>query len=201
MNRERWASLFTDTHNPPWHMDWRHVEMIHAVLCHELPASVVEIGTYRGASTSAIVEAMEAYPEIAHATLVDYAPQIAEWVTATVKDRVEIFVGDSALMHGQYAGCWIIDGGHELEPAKQDLHTALKGVNGRIIIVHDTRTAAMGVGGHDGAAFIAQYLSAAHQCFSDDKMRDGELTHRGLLIAFVGMNPKSETLAALAALQ
>lgn len=201
MNRERWASLFTDTHNPPWHMDWRHVEMIHAVLCHELPASVVEIGTYRGASTSAIMEAMEAHPQINRAMLVDYAFQIPEWVTATVKNRVEMFAGDFALMHGHRADCWIIDGNHEMQPACQDLRSALHG-GAKIIIVHDTHTAAaIGVGGHDGAAFIAAQLKSKYPCFADALKRDGELTHRGLLIAFVGMNPKPETLAALAALQ
>ncbi len=85
MNFERWKHLFTDPeHNPPWHMDWRHVRMIHAVLCAEKPSSVIEIGTHRGASTTAIIEAMEAHAEIRQALLVDYDHKIAPETLATV---------------------------------------------------------------------------------------------------------------------
>lgn len=199
MNFDRWGSLFSDTHNPPWHMDWRHVEMIHAVLCNELPASVVEIGTYRGASTAAIVEAMETYPQIEHATLVDYAFQMPAWVTQSVARNVSMYAGDSSGIRGLKADCWIIDGDHG-EGAHRDLATALMG-DARIIFVHDTHTKNMGVTGHDGAAAIAADLKRDHATLEDNAFRVCELTHRGLLVAFIGCQPKPETVAAWRALQ
>lgn len=173
--------------------------MIHAVLCHELPRSIVEIGTYRGASTSAIVEAMEAHQSIERATLVDYAFQMPAWVTQSVARKISMYAGDSRGIRGIAADCWIIDGGHGAE-AWDDLESAKKG-QARIVFVHDTRTNQMGVAGHNGASEIADNLRNSHFCLEDDAKRDCELTHRGLLAAFINCKPRDETIAAWKSLQ
>lgn len=201
MNRERWAHLFTDPeHNPPWHMDWRHVCMIHAVLCAEKPAHVVEIGTYRGASTTAIIEAMEAIAEIRQALLVDYNHRIISETYASVKDRIWEFYGDSSQLYDNHkAEFWLIDGDHRRGGAWQDLQTALR--NGaQIIAVHDTNTAALGVPGHEGAAEIADYLRRnAERIWEDCEVRPNELTHRGLLVAWL-RQPALDVITRLDAL-
>lgn len=202
MKFARWSHLLEDPdHTPPWSMDWRHVQMIHALLVHERPRSVVEIGTYRGGSAAAIIEAMEADPEIDTATLVDEVANFdVTHAGALYPHRLHYLVTRSEQIKGLRGEAWILDGDHE-HHALGDLHRALDG-DARFIVVHDTSIHLLGVPGHQGSLEVWNTLRkrAGGFCWSDNLRRPGERTERGLGIAFLQGWPKPETLEALGAL-
>jgi len=192
MNKERWAHL-KDLRSPPGAMDWRHVEMIHAVLMHELPLSVVEIGCYNGFSTSALIEALEQTDKIESADLVEVNVRpLLRALVASADKRVTLHEKASADYEGT-PEMWMIDGDHE-EGAIIDYGKARKCA--RIIVIHDSNSEFC-IGQHSGATSIANLLRAECPWTWEDKAkREGELTERGLIFGFF-TGPKPETIAAL----
>ena len=189
MNRSRWDHLWEDCHA----MDWRHVRMIHAVLMGERPPSVVEIGCYRGFSTAAIIEAIEA-GAVGGAHLVD--KELSRELLDAIKpviERISLHECKSADFAGN-GDCWIIDGDHG-DPAHGDYAMARKG-GARAIIIHDSISPEYREGHHGAIAISNKLRTEAVTYFEDTKKRPGERTDRGLLIGFF-YQPKAETLAAL----
>ncbi len=188
MNLDRWKHLI-DAKTPPDAMDWRHVQMINAMLVSEVPATIVEIGCARGFSTSAIIEAAEATGGIKWVDLVDPAPTIA-LVNAVLSKRAD-HVSAQFMLHPEHsqkftkqAECWLIDGDHD-EGALIDYLNA-RTAKARIIAIHDSSSHEC-IGRHLGAFEIAGKLkSEASAWFEDKKKRDGEFTERGLIIGFFG---------------
>lgn len=197
MNQKRWAHIFKDpAHNPPWCMDWRHVRMINAALAAILPARVVEIGTYQGASTSAIIEAMEQHPEIEHASLIDYQPIFDLKLAGDLyPERLSMINSNSADVRDLTAEFWILDGDHD-EHAFGDLVRALQG-GARTIVVHDINTHTLGVPGHKGSWAVWNHLLAKSDwvCFWDKEGRADERTSRGIGFAFYAGNGTAVTRA------
>ena len=194
MNYERWKHL-RDLSFPPNCMDWRHVQMINAVLSGEKPQSVVEIGCFQGFSTSAIIEAHEACPFLS-VDLVD--PSIRPSVRENAPkgwNLVEIRSQD-------YTGkpeCWLIDGDHWGGALVDYANARL--ANAKIIIIHDTNCIndpdyAKNFSNGGAGTIGARLRYEAEGFFEDKERRPDELTGRRLTIGFFYL-PAYSTLQAL----
>lgn len=191
MNFDRWKHL-RDTNNPPHCMDWRHVCMINAVLRGERPRSVVSFGCHRGFSDSAVFEALEEQSEIETADFFDPDMQ-PEMMERHAPPRVVIHKAPSGTYIGN-ANCWLIDGDHWAGAGAD--YKAARAANADIIVIHDTHSAYT-MGGHHGSRDIGGFLQIeAPWQFLDARLRDGEMTQRGLLVGFF-KKPQIETMEAL----
>lgn len=199
MNYERWKPL-QDFNKPPDCMDWRHVQMVHAMLTNEWPESIVEIGCARGFSTSAIFEAVEKSGAIRTVDLVDPNPTILLTNAILTVHPAHSFAKFTvhpydSKEYPHSPKCWIIDGDH-WDGAIRDYGTALER-KARIIVLHDTWAFKTVIGGHEGSHLIGERLKKdAPFVFEDRVDRPAEWTHRGLVIGFFEQ-PKDSTLAAL----
>ena len=191
MNFSRWEHLGVNVRGVgPNCMDWRHVRMVNAVLECERPKSVVEIGCFKGFSTSAIIEAHENEPfERVDLIDIDLRPELM----AITPKEFNLIDQPSDRYTGK-PECWIIDGDHQ-DAAHRD-YAAAKEANAKIIVIHDTALPDQ----NQGAVAIGHKCRAeAVYWFEDRKERKDEETNRGLMVGFF-YNPKLETIAALEAL-
>jgi hypothetical protein len=185
MNLDRWKHLA----NPPdlsdsTSMDWRHVQMINAVLTIERPMSVVEIGCGRGFSTSAIIEALEFSKNLGMADLVDI--EFTESVKKIVllsecRDRI-YFKRMSSNDYDGSPSVWVIDGDHRGQ-AIWDYQKA-KTAKALVIIMHDTCPQWCPDSQFGSIEAGKMLRNDCRVLFEDYKERPGELTHRGLTIGF-----------------
>lgn len=198
MNFERWKPL-QDFSTPPDCMDWRHVQMVHAVLTNEWPKSIVEIGCARGFSSSAIFEAVEMSGAIRTVDLVEPRPSIllSNAVLSVKPDHSFAKFTIHPYCSREYPAspeCWIIDGDH-WDGAIIDYNNATSR-RARIVIIHDSNSF-KSLGGHEGSYKIAERLKLdAVKFFEDKEDRAPEWTRRGIVIGFF-YEPKPETLKAL----
>lgn len=198
MNLQRWEQVWNRQSYEA--MDWRHVQMVNAVLLSERPKSVVEIGCADGFSTSAILEAIEA-GAVESADLVDIKVRDnLRWVLSQLsephRNLCRVFEFSSA-DYMRSPECWIIDGEH-MDQAIEDYEKAVQCA--RIIILHDTNpewSPSMQFGSIEAGSRLRM---DAEVLFYDSAKRHLEYTHRGLSIGFF-YEPKPETLSALKALQ
>lgn len=191
------------TNNPPWHMDQRHIQCLHD-LALDLPSCgmVIEIGSHKGASTSAFCEAQKKRPDIA-LFCVEPMPTPEFWrvpltTQAGTRWRIKATQVTTLLGIGDLGNnepsLVLIDGDHGL-PACQDLAWALA-VKARIIVLHDTR----GLYGCPGSQECANHMKwrTAYTTYEDCAQREGEFTHRGMMVCFApGFLPTSGQAEAL----
>lgn len=195
MNFERWSHLtypIQANDTTMERMDFRHVQIIHALLMSERPKSVVEIGIANGFSTAAIIEAIEAGVEME-----------VDLIDATVRDCVKTSIQGipgitihqmDSQSYEKRPECWIIDGNHR-EVASNDYANARK-AEAQIIIAHDTNPEFEPTE-QFGSIAIGKRMREESVCFFEDKQhRHREFTNRGLTIAFY-RPPKVGTFAAM----
>lgn len=172
-------------------MDERHVRMIHSVLVTEQPASVVNIGVANGFSSVATIEAIRS-GYTAMGFFVDTALRecFKKLIPSIDDSRFRLCEQNSKDFTG-VAECWVIDGDHR-DGAITDYENARKSL-ATIIIAHDT--CETWVPDHQqGAIEIGRRMKKDAVCYFEDwQDRPGELTKRGLTIAFY-YQPKPETL-------
>lgn len=181
-------------------MDERHVRMIHSILVSESPTSVANIGIANGYSSVATIEAISSgHVKVGYFVdirLRDCFKQLLpndRGGTVEGMPRFRLHEQNSQDFTG-IAECWIIDGDHQ-SGAEIDFNKARASM-ARIIIAHDTAPD-WAPGCQWGAIKIGQLMrETATTCFEDHKDRPGELTKRGLTIAFY-YQPKEETLRNL----
>lgn len=178
-------------------MDERHVRMIHSVLVSESPTSVANIGVANGYSSIATLEAV-AQGHVSLAFFVDI--RLRECFKKLLPPNLDghlLLCEQNSKDFGAKAECWIIDGCHA-QGAIDDYENARK-VDARIVIAHDTAPT-WSPHSQWGAIKIGERMrSDAVVYFEDHKDRPGELTKRGLTIAFY-YTPKEDTLRNLQAL-
>lgn len=161
-------------------MDYRHVERLHAAILFAKPQVAVEIGSHKGHSMVAFLEAMRVLPEMRlHVFEPHLTPELTRCLelAGDIADRVQI----------RQCPVWnqstrpdfvFIDGDHGL-PALSDLAWCLaKDV--RTIAMHDTRSALRlpDCWGAATAAMLLRDMPFRH--WSEDfEDRPGEATWRG----------------------
>jgi predicted O-methyltransferase YrrM len=183
MNIEPYLFAF-DNEAHPMAMDRRHIEMLHA-LAMDVPAGgvCVEIGSHRGASTAAFIEALNAGK--------DFTLHIVEpWPTDDLRrvlsmcgkpDRIIPHYLASQTFVVKPVDLWFIDGDHRV-PALIDLYNALA-CEARVIAMHDTKAHVATSDTNDCmGAWLAALALSNHPdrvWFEDCEKRPGEWTHRG----------------------
>lgn len=168
-----------NTGDPPMAMDYRHVEMLREEILTARPRVAVEIGAYRGHSTTAFLEAMRDLPDMhLHVFDTHITPKLRTMVaTSSVSDRV--FLHRNPVWGSDLAPDFaFIDGDHGL-PALADLGWCLAR-EVPVIAMHDTRTAER-LPECWGSAAVAKLLSGhlRRDWTEDCKDRPGENTWRG----------------------
>lgn len=196
MNYERWQNLL-NARNPLEAMDWRHVNMINAVLTREPFSPVVSIGCANGFSCSAIVEALESGLDAK-----------AYFVDSYLRDSLKIMVDESKVKHkiqlnqmnsadffcDEKGGVWIIDGDHR-EQGTADYVRAMDH-NASIIIIHDTNPQCCPDSQFGSIEAGKRLRESADVWWQDWKHRPQENTSRGITIGFFYV-PKPETIVEL----
>jgi predicted O-methyltransferase YrrM len=166
-------------------MDRLHVEWLLRVLREIEPRCVVEIGCWKGVSTTAIAEACRGgHVDEAHLIDIDIKPTVRQLANAygfavhqmrsvealpLVKARGDVLV--------------VVDGDHSLACVRDELPLILAMQPG-VIVAHDVTAEAAGYGECDGARWLWEELQrAGWLCTVDCRRRPGASTHRGLLVA------------------
>lgn len=179
-------------------MDEYHIHLLHAA-CRLAPDGgqvAVEIGSYRGASTAALIEAVN-LGYLTHLHIVEVKPTASlRQVIALCDfpDRVTLHTKPSWELELPRVDLVFIDGDHKW-PAVGDTLRALTW-GARVICMHDSRSYPV-IPGTWGARMAAAMLRemAGRQVFEDSLQRNGMATHRGFLVsaaAGVDLTPLSE---------
>lgn len=170
--------------NPPWHADLRHIYALHDLARH-LPQNgrIVEVGSFRGASTVAFIEAINLRPDL---SLDIYEPRPTEELRYAVSrceypGKINIFPRPlDADLGGVQTDLVFIDADHGW-PAFRDLAICLA-QDVPLISLHDTA----GLHGSFGSQEAAIILKSAEgrDYIEDAQARPGEATERGLGLAY-----------------
>lgn len=178
------AEVITTTpYVPAWHetgtcMDRRHILCLHDVLVLTGMQRTLEIGTHTGASASAFIAA--GIPD-------------AHFCDPTTYQQALNVIGGRGTVHAR-KGCDVladqppfdmvlVDGAHDLVSVCEELMVLLKKPPA-IIMAHDVSSTKAGFILCEGAAYLVDALKEdGWTCIIDDKYREGEMTHRGLLMA------------------
>lgn len=165
-----------------WCIDDRHLRIVHD-LALQATGNVVEVGCFRGRSTAAFVEALNAGADF-HLHLVDIkvTPELRRVVEMCWHpDRITIHETPSRDFRLDSASLWLVDGDHTW-PAVLDVLNALSS-GAQCILMHDTRAHEVGFKECEGAALAAAALRARRDRYwrEDWTTRLGELTQRGFL--------------------
>lgn len=163
-----------------WAMDDLHIRMLHGLVMEYRPQTVMEIGSYRGRSAIAYLEAMKAGAGF-HLHLVEPEPR-----DTLFRLIDESGFGNRITLHA--APSWelmipcdlvFIDGNHTW-PAVGDAMTALT-LGTRVIALHDTRGMENGYKHVWGSALAARMLErcAGRTWHEDALRREGMATERG----------------------
>jgi hypothetical protein len=190
-DREAWA--FTRS-EPQWCIDLRHVELLYELLLAYPFKRVLEVGCYDGASTSALVQAVNDGAGC-QLTLCDthFRPALRE-VASRCRTPVSLREERSERVIDRSYDLVLIDGDHSIGTVRRELELLL-GYQSETVVAHDTRAAEGEFPECDGSRFLGFVLRnhPAYTCLEDALVRPGERTDRGLLLA--SRNP--EVMAAV----
>jgi hypothetical protein len=181
---------------PAWHetgacADRRHILWIYEILKRTGVKRTLEIGVHSGCSSAAFVAA--GVPD-------------AHFCDITRRADAMSVIRGHGTFH-QRKGCDVIhdsepfdlvfvDGRHDMEAVMEEWE-ALKAKPPKIIIAHDVNSTTIGFPHCEGAAWLQGVLSVGGSIHLEDKqLREGEMTHRGMLAATYSTDLSSRILAA-----
>ncbi len=169
-----------------WHMDERHVCVIHDFVMQSNVKKVYEIGCYSGFSTIALIEAINQGKDF-ELHLIEPQPHPSLHELISMCDK-EIFLHECTSKEVDIDGdLAIIDGDHGIPGAAQDLLSCLNN-NTENIFAHDSNSSNLDYEWSEycyGAQLIKIVFSnhKDYRSIEDCKERDGEMTHRGLFFS------------------
>lgn len=187
-------------------MDDRHISMLHAAACSEWEGSrvAVEIGSFRGHSTTALIEALR-IGRLDHLHIIEPSPtnELLSILSTVDEGKVTLHTAPSWDAEIDRADFVFIDGDHRW-PAMLDTLKALSW-GAKMICMHDS--SAWPKYSHCWGSWNAARALKGFQdrhWFEDNERRGGEHTHRGFLVSAVKdvtiAHLYSPSLAALAKL-
>ena len=176
-------------HVPPYNMDPLHIEKLYQICSIVKPKSVIEIGSFKGASTSAFIEALNAgHIESLAIFELHSTPELQKTIEQA-KDQTSVTCNwhpyyDTPM----YADLVLIDGDHGW-PALADLAAALS-MGVPTIVLHDSNTVNMGLKDCWGSQLACQILKASslYECWEDKEKRPGMHTERGMFVGWKWVN-------------
>lgn len=182
----------------PMHIDDRHWRILYGIAM-KCSRHVVEIGSFRGRSTSAFVDAIN---DGAAFNLHLVEPNPSEQLRQVISmckfpGRITLHKTKSTNWRIPNVDLWFIDGDHGW-PAALDALNALV-CEPKVIAMHDTRSARHGLAHCFGATLVADALISYAQrpSWEDAAVRPGEWTHRGLFLSFDSQSTKEAHLQCL----
>lgn len=187
MNTPLWTKYGLDpnTGDPPMAMDYRHVEMLHAAILEAKPRVAVEIGSHKGHSLVAFLEAMEELPLLeVHVYDTHVTPELRQTIRLSGHAH-RAFVHSEpvwdSIVRPDFA---FIDGDHGI-PALADLAWCLANMV-PVIGLHDTQTWRQ-LDNCRGAFLAATMLRdiPSRQWVEDCEDRPGEWTWRGFGVSTI----------------
>lgn len=164
-------------------MDEMHIQMLHASVRMMQRSGIVavEIGSFRGASTSALVEAVnEGLIDHLHVIEIKPTPTLMQVLgLCKFQDKITVHTVPSWQVGIEKADLVFIDGNHGW-PALADVLTALRW-GASVIGMHDTNAVNCGHRGCFGSGVGSGILSKmpGRQWFEDKALRPGMRTQRG----------------------
>lgn len=168
---------------PRWHdhgpcMDRRHILWLHDILVATGVQRTLEIGTHTGASASAFIAA-----NVSDAQFAD--PSMTAEALSVIRGRGTFHQarGCDVLLAQPAYELVLVDGNHAMEAVCEEILVLLKKPPA-IIVGHDVSSTAAGFAHCEGAAYLWEaLLHDGWDCIVDNAKRDGEMTHRGMLVA------------------
>lgn len=174
--------------DPRMAMDRRHIYMLHAVLLAYPFRNVLELGSYRGASSTAFIEAINVRPEM-QVTFCDVNPTDSLWeVTGNClrPDQVRVTKDPSwnVLESAEDYDFVLVDANHDLASVTAELHRLVVR-RPLCVMAHDTNATAAGYPHAEGAQLLKRTFRTLDGYWSieDAIDRPGEETSRGLFLA------------------
>jgi hypothetical protein len=202
---KRWSELFPlpGGFTPPEHLfpephqydaDLRHVRMIHDELCQGSYGRVLEIGCFRGYSTSAFLAALKA-AHIGELHLCELAvtPElervIAHYAVGGSRLHLHQCTSLELLQRDSNWDAVFVDGDHSVETCTAEAKLLIAG-GVRTIMAHDSSADPAKYPACEGpAATKTMYEDAGYILSEDTEDRPGERTDRGLMIARLPAQP------------
>jgi predicted O-methyltransferase YrrM len=169
-------------------MDERHVAMLHGVLSGWPFKNALELGSFRGASSTAFVEAINnGSPMVA--TFCDAEPTESLWsvvrnCSQPGRVRVTADLSWHVLESPETFDFVLVDANHDLESVTLELERLLIR-KPLCVMAHDTNATRMGYPKAEGAHHLKRTFQQHddYYCIEDAARREGEQTERGLFLA------------------
>lgn len=175
-------------HQPENAMDIRHVAIVHGVLMCRKFKNALELGSWRGASSTAFIQAINA-GRLEQVTFCDLTIQesLLDVIGACdYPDRVRVTTEQSwdVLESGEDYDFILVDASHDLESVANEL-ARLVLRKPRVVMAHDTNATAAGYPKCEGAQLLKEIFTGmeGYKCHEDAVKREGERTERGLFLA------------------
>jgi hypothetical protein len=165
-------------------MDLRHLGFLYEALFAHPFRRVLEIGCFDGASTSALVQAVnEGCGAELHLCDTHFRPRLRA-VVAQAARPVVLHERPSVEVLGPGFDLVIVDGDHRLETVSREVGLLLAH---RVptVVAHDTAVPPDRFPDCDGSRFLGHVFRhhPGYRCLEDSRPRPGEFTDRGLLLA------------------
>lgn len=189
-------SPYAEAAEPGWCIDRRHLFLLYNLLLARPFARVLEIGCYKGYSSTAFVQAINAgQPFAAEFCDIQIQPSLRK-VLATCQHPERIVIHQRSshdLLAGPANGPYdlvFVDGNHRLEAVGPEIVELLKRQT-PCIVAHDTAASTAGYTDCEGAHYLkkAVQYEPGYYCLEDCEPRPDEATHRGF---FVGVRENLE---------
>lgn len=163
-------------------MDVRHRLFLYRLVSLGLFKNVLEVGCYRGSSTSAYLQALNDGAEF-NLTLCDtnFHPVLVNAISRCGKQPVMRATDSLQAINGEF-DLIVLDGDHRIGQVSRELGLFLFHQM-QTIVAHDTNSS--NIPGCEGTVFLGNVLKGhSEYAYLEDKLsREGEYTERGLLIA------------------
>jgi len=165
-------------------IDVRHACMLYDFLVSMKFKKVLEVGCFRGASTTAFIEASKLCPEMEiHLCDTCIRPEVRKLIEGKTGIVVHEEMSSRVLSKEKGFDFVFVDGNHTMSIVSEEVYVLLE-QKVPCVAAHDTSAQACWGQEFDGSTFIkVAFQAAPYYCIEDNAFRDGELTHRGMLFA------------------
>lgn len=183
-----YAGCFATEADRSMAMDKRHIWMMHDVLMAHPFRHALELGSWKGASTSAFFEAIRA----GHGMRFDFCDTMLQ------PNLLKIWHEHSSTATPWWTYSWkllavmqadvydfiFVDANHDLESVRLELAELVR-IRPLCLMAHDTNATAAGYPAAEGAALLKETFAGmdGYLCIEDSSKRPGEQTERGLFLA------------------
>lgn len=189
-------SPYAEAKEPGWCIDQRHLFLLYNLLLAWPFERVLEIGSYKGYSSAAFIQAINAGQAfVADFCDIKIQPSLRKVLaTCEYREQVRLHARSSHdLLADPSSGPYdlvFVDGNHRFEAVQPEIKQLL-GRKTLCIVAHDTAASTAGYAECEGAYYLKKAVQhePGYYCLEDCEPRVNEATHRGF---FVGVRKDLE---------